>query len=187
MPNYLQMMTDMYLEKSSKERDIALGHYLYEWGKLEIQLLYLFHMLSETKWTVARIIFSVGLQSNNLSSILQALGQLCLDEPNRKELNNLCDNYTTAARKRNKIIHGIWDIEPDYKEFPFAQWTRICYPTDPAKEKLLHDQHNQSVRGKYAFTIKELNTASSEVKILANKLNKFASIILNQRCHQEGA
>jgi len=152
---------------------------MYEWGELERQLLYLFHILTNTKWAIARIIFSIGFRAPSLSKIFRAIGKLRLKESEQITLKELCKNYTTIAERRNKIVHGLWDIEHD-KNNTLGQWTRIYYPTDPEKEKRIFDKFDQIDRIKYRHTIKQLQTASSEVHSLTNEMADFTRSIIKK-------
>ncbi len=164
----------------SDDRDIALGQFMYEWGKLEMQLLLLFHILTGTTLQIASTIFSTGFQSVNLADLFIALGQIRLVEQEQQKLKNLCKRYRNAAGKRNKIVHGTWYIEPDPDSPKLSQWTRIYSPTNPTIQEKIFNKHNQKVRSTYRYTLPQLQTASNQIKTLSSDMHEFSGLIWHQ-------
>lgn len=166
------------LLNSSDDRDIALGQFMYEWGNLESKLFFLFYILIGASPEIAQIIFSTGFRSATLSNLFIALGKIRLTETEQGTLKGLCKKYREAADKRNRIVHGAWEM--DQTDNPkVLQWTRIYTPTNPGRENEISN-HNQEIRAKHRFTIKKLIASTDQIKSLKDDVWQFTLIIMNR-------
>lgn len=159
------------------DRDIALGRYMSEWGNLEFKISILFYILIGTDVEIASILFSVGFQAKTLIDLLKAFGQSILLESEQKELKGLCKRYNELVLKRNKIVHSRWLLDSVKNDPTAAQWVRICFPIDPEVSKQIFNKSNQKIRSKYRFTIKQLITATEDVKSLTIDISQFGGIV----------
>ena len=159
------------------DRDIALGQFISAWGYLERELLTIFHLLIGTTFEIAFNIFLTGFRSSTLSDLLKALGQIKLQESEQKQLKNLCKEYTKAAEKRNKIVHGNWILEHNPSgSFP-TKWVRLYFPIDLSS---MRNQINHTIKGKYRFTIDQLLKCCEEIEALTNDMRNFGGMIMNR-------
>jgi hypothetical protein len=168
------------------ERDIVLGQFMAEWADLETQLILILNILIGTKLEIAYTIFKTGFQSNTLSELFKALGEIRLTKSEQQELKSLCKRYTKAATKRNRIVHGIWITDANPTDSTISDWVRICAPVSPGLQKQIHNKFNQKAYTNYRFTLKQILTSCEDIKSLSRDMGHFSGAIMNRLYPGEG-
>jgi len=153
-----------------------MGQYMDAWSSLEEKIFILFWKLTTPNHDIARAIYATGIQAKNLTELLITIAPFRLTKLEQKKLKPLCKDFSTAARRRNKIIHSVWLIETKGDN---SQWVRMYSPIsneDWAETLNPHNPRNprnQSVRKINRFTIHQLAEAVKETEKLHEEFDKL--------------
>ncbi|WP_430396683.1 hypothetical protein [Ferrovibrio sp.] len=170
---------------TEEQCDYTLGVYMRCWGELEITQQLLFAKLLETDITSASIVFS-ALDQRKLRDVSLQLGKTRLQQKHYNDLEKLIKRCANAATKRNRIVHGFWQLKlvmgPSPNPKPLmaqsAHWERIYNPLDRDELYALRSGKDKSVVEKYCFTPERLIDFAKDVRLLANEVGKFAKEIV---------
>jgi len=167
----------VYLPKYHRERrDQALGIYMDAWSRTEGVMLQVFGKLTHDE-TVGRAIFAV-LGAQQIRDAMIALSRNALEEAQQKQLETLLERAKRAATKRNRIVHGRWNLEIDMNQQTgvvfAAEWARLYEPSDPAMLAEVHNpQGAAKVRDGHRFTVPHIHQAVQDIETLMKDFLNF--------------
>ncbi len=171
-----------------RTRDAVFTAFVEKWDRTE-QLLgnMLFSLLGTPLQTAQTIIASYN-GTKQICDVVEALYEERPDAVHLKELSNLMDRVRKFATKRNKVIHGHWEIHAkfDTVEGPngwrfrqvSGQWRRV-YAAIRLEERLAVNagQKNQ-VAARNVFTVERLFDEMAILDQLNADLAEFWSAYL---------
>jgi len=168
------------IDVTDEECDRALARYLRAWEQVEASQFLLFKKLLDTPIQVALIVHETTSNFRDIRDMMEALGRLRLDKQQSKELNAVLASLKSATTKRNRIIHGKWQLEirlppkgRPAKEGK-ATWVRFYTPSDPALfTKVFGTPYEQKTRNEHRFTLKDLDRFSEEAKYLSARIRRL--------------
>lgn len=175
----------IYLPKFHREhRDQALGVYMDAWSRTEGAMLQIFGSLTADE-AVGRAIFAV-LSAQQIRDAMTALSRRALDAVHQKKLETLLDRARGAATKRNRIVHGRWNLQIDMNQETgvvfSAEWARVYEPSDPVMLAKVQDPRGDAkVRAGHRFTVPHIHRASREVEALMEDFLSFHTEIQKKR------
>ena len=165
-------------EPPIQECDRILGSYLRTWNQIEHSLFDIFYKLLGAHKTAALILISSGISNQTIREIILALAGQRLNENQALTLIDLFDKLKKATTKRNRIVHGSWQVHITInKDGPnTAEWERFYQPTDPRLLAQMHGKKKkQKVSDAHMFSVERLGKIADEASDLAKKLNEFCA------------
>lgn len=149
----------------------CLGHFLDEWGKLEIQLKALFQKLLNTDSSRANAL-SATLSGKALTEALLALAEIALTDESHKTFVRLCERLSALNQRRNYIVHGYWVAEIiifNERNGGISFRLKVLREYPPASKKArdaLANPRNQKERTKHLFQLKHIEKITKDVTAL---------------------
>lgn len=169
------------IENSIEDCDAALGGYMRAWDQMLILVIEAVRALLNTHLKAAYILIHSGIDQPTLRTILESAGRLRLGETDQKKLDRLLRRWKDASSKRNRIVHGIWQLSVEITEEhneqgikrTKARWIRYYPPADMNKIDPLAMRRNQKLRAAHLFDLAEIDDATQHVRRLASDFNEF--------------
>lgn len=157
--------------------EAALGHFMSQWNQMEHALFAIFAKLLGANGQAARIVFSSGINAQTLREIIVALGGQRLDVSELRELEGLMESAKKASTKRNRIVHGRWNIYIKFgKGGNIATWERFYDPTDPRLyEKMMGTNRSQKTIDGHVFPVETIRKLALDYESLAKRISLFSN------------
>jgi len=165
------------------ERDTIFGGFLEKWDALEALLGQSFYCLVGTSFEVAQTLIASYNGTKQICDLIEALAEDKLDESTLKSLSNLMDRVRKFGTKRNKIIHGHWEMTVSYETVhgpngpvfrqTGANWRRV-YSAIRATERLnASSQKGDAISEKNIFTLDRFWREMPILDVLKDDLSDF--------------
>jgi hypothetical protein len=158
----------------------AFGTYIQAWDQFEIQMLPLFNKLLGTHQNATMVILRSGIDQPTLRAILDAIATMRLSEPEQNQLAALLRRWKTASTKRNRIVHGNWQLSIRMVKGPSgkqdhtkSKFVRFYFPADPTILERIHKGRDQKLRAAHEFSVSDINRATVEIIELAQAMEAF--------------
>lgn len=158
----------------------ALGEFISAWDQMHHATLELLAALLSLHTKAAYIVLASGLPQPALREILECAGNLRLSEADQKRFCKLLERWKTASSIRNRIVHGVWQLNVQItKEVNAngirrtkARFIRYYPPTDITVIDVT-SKMSQKARSRHYFEIAEIDAAAASVKTLARDFDAF--------------
>lgn len=168
-------------ENTVEECDAALGAYLRAWDQIDIQLIPLFTTMLGTHKNATQVLLRSGMSQPTLREILESLSSFRLKKKEQQKLAALLRRWKTASTKRNRIVHGYWQLNITMIEGPSGKrdhtrsyWVRFYPPSDPTiYNKLFGKKPNQKLVSEHIFKLSDITNAATHVRTLAQDIENF--------------
>ncbi len=155
---------------------IAMGRFVNAWSLLELSTQSLLaKMLGVKKNKVSILVNALG--SRSTLDIIKEFGVSVLKKNESDKLLALTERMKKINTKRNRIIHGCWEMHVlvrKYGErFTHKIYPARCYtPSDEETKKSLSDTSNPK-RKNYIFTVDEINQITGHLDTLSQDMQNF--------------
>ena len=104
-------MTYPYDKLADNEKNnLVLGHFLDTWSRLEHSCIHLLHIMLRTDYATAAAIFYNTSGPHQYRNLFESLSETVCNKPQRKVILKMCGKIKKNATKRNKIVHGEWNM-----------------------------------------------------------------------------
>lgn len=176
----------VYLPKYHRElRDQALGIYMDTWSRTEGAMRQVFGELTGDPEGAGRAIFAI-LTAQQIRDAMTALSRTALDATDQKTLEALLERAKRAATKRNRIVHGRWNLEIDQQQETgivfSAEWSRLYEPSDPETlAEVQNPKGDAKIRNSHRFTVSHVHQASADVETLMTDFMNFHAALYAKR------
>lgn len=156
----------------------CLGEYLVSWEQLETLQRRLLQWLMDVKTPIVSVmVASPGINQRTIRELLESFAVLRLNEADLKKFSNYCDSMKSASTHRNKIVHGVWQLQIESKNgtnIP-KDWVRFFPPTDPRDyDKMYSKPVDQKVRARHCYPPTRIQSLAKELIDLRNAIAKWA-------------
>lgn len=169
-------------DNTQEQCDATLGAYLRAWDQLDAQLRPLFSSLLGTHQNATLVLLRIGIDQPKLRNILQSISSYRLKIDDKKKLKAILRRWEKASSKRNRIVHGHWQLNITMVEGSSGKhdhtkstWVRFYPPSDPATFDLLYTKKDQKTMARHEFSLESISRAEAGIRKLAEDIKVFVS------------
>lgn len=176
------------IQPQDDSRHIALGRFMDQWSKLEMQIARLLGLAMSTNNDEMPVVMN-ALGSRGQRECLETLLLPRLEAEAAQKLSAFLVSFKHNATKRNYLAHGYWHLEviiADRNGVPWANYRqfRRYNPSNAAVRKALDERRDPKSRKAYMFSVARINAISSELERLWHELSTIEAGNLKDRKHQ---
>jgi hypothetical protein len=167
-------------------RDAIFGMFIEKWDRVERLLGTAFYSVVGQSHETAETLFASYTGTKQIADVLLGLTERSLKPPLLKEFANLLDRVRKFATKRNKLIHGQWQmhVQLDTVQGPdgivlrqsHGEWKRVYMPIGPSDREKIAVNPDDQANQKNVFT---LNAIAREIRTLDSLLSDFQDLVNN--------
>lgn len=172
-------MSEVYLDFQAfpvEDRDRQLGQFLDSWGRVEMALFDLAHILLRTDFNVARVVFANAGGIASIRELLLALGELCLSDKEQADMARILESVKDHNTKRNRIVHGQWMATIDGGDTSppqFGGWVRRYNAPSPSTFIGTITRDDQKITANFTFTTDRIAELAAANEALSQRLRMF--------------
>lgn len=167
-------------EISQADCDHVLGAYMRAWNQVELVLSGLFDKLLGAGVVAASIIFQSGINAQTMREIIGLLSKERMDLQHHNKLEAMLRRTKDATTKRNRIIHGMWQLEFEVRKDAEginrpvkSTWVRMYMPADGEVFQKMYKEKNAKVIAAHRFTPEQIAQAAKDLHTLARDLSEL--------------
>jgi len=169
------------IENTEFDCDLALGDFIRSWDQLEHQIGDLIQIFLDTHTKGAYAVMNCGIDHHKLRDLLTALSETRLKDTDKTKFARLMDRWKKFSTKRNRIIHGTWQLSVEITDElnqqgikrTKARWRRLRPPSNINELSHIAKKKKTKIQSAYVFELDEIYQVGKDVRKFAKDIDAF--------------